>query len=120
MMRVVAMFIASRSIVAISRIVGNEENSSGRWIQSETIRIRTDRAIEKASPMSMRIGGSGRNRIARMATIPSAKPTSRPCFLGNAGERAWICAIVTAVRFGPVARTRHASVLETACQRPSE
>ncbi|MEY9831160.1 hypothetical protein ABIA25_002975 [Sinorhizobium fredii] len=77
MTRVVAMFSARRVIVEISRIVGKDEKSSGRWIHSATIRISTEKAMEKASPKSMRNGGMGRNRIDRIITIPSAKPMSR-------------------------------------------
>ena len=47
------MFSARRSIVAIRSTVGKAEKSSGFWIHSATIRIRTERAIEKASPMSI-------------------------------------------------------------------
>ena len=72
------MLSASRSIVAISSTVGKAEKSSGRWIHSATIRISTDRAIEKARPMSIKTAGTGRNSIVRMATIPIAKPTSVP------------------------------------------
>ena len=76
--RVVAMFSERRSIVAISRMVGKEEKSSGRAIHSDTIRISTDSAMEQASPMSIRKDGIGRNRTQRMTTTPSAKNTSRP------------------------------------------
>ena len=82
-MRVVAMLRDSRSIVAMSSTVGNEEKSSGRWIHSATIRISTESAIEKARPMSMRKAGIGRNSTARMMTMPSAKKMSRP-FLATA------------------------------------
>ena len=81
-MRVVAMLSDSRSIVAISRMVGKDEKSSGRWIHSATIRISTDSAIEKASPISIRKAGIGRNSTARMTTMPSAKKTSRPFLAG--------------------------------------
>ena len=77
-MRVVAMLSDSRSIVAISSTVGKDEKSSGRWIHSATIRISTESAIEKASPMSIRKAGIGRNSTARMMMMPMAKPTSRP------------------------------------------
>ncbi len=77
MTRVVAMFSASRVIVAISRMVGKDEKSSGFWIHSETIRISTEKAIEKASPISIRNGGIGRKRMQMMPMMPRAKPTSR-------------------------------------------
>ena len=76
MSRVVAMLSDSRSIVAISSTVGNAEKSSGFWIQSATIRISTDNAIESASPRSISIAGSGRNSTVRMKTMPTANPTS--------------------------------------------
>ena len=93
-MRVVAMLSDSRSMVAISRTVGKEEKSSGRWIHSATIRISTESAIEKARPMSIRKAGIGRNRTGRMMTMPSAKTTSRPRFrLGSSNwSRSWPCA----------------------------
>src|SRR6478609_6773406 len=76
MTRVVAMFSDRRAIVAIRRMVGKDENSSGFLIHSATIRISTDSAIEKARPMSIRKGGIGRNSTQRMTTMPSAKPIS--------------------------------------------
>ena len=78
MTRVVAMFSARRSSVATSSTVGKAEKSSGRSIHRATIRISTESAIEKASPMSMRKAGIGRKKIDRIATMPMAKPTSRP------------------------------------------
>ncbi len=84
-MRVVAMLSDSRNIVEISRIVGKDEKSSGRWIQSATIRISTEMAIENASPMSMKKAGMGRNSTARMTTMPSAKNTSRAFFATGSG-----------------------------------
>ena len=77
-MRVVAMLSDRRSMVAIKRMVGKDEKSSGRAIHSATIRISTDSAIEKARPTSIRKAGIGRNSTARMTTMPSAKKTSRP------------------------------------------
>ena len=70
MTRVVAMLSDRRSIVAIRSTVGKDEKSSGRWIHSATIRISTENAIEKASPMSIRKAGIGRNRIDRMMMMP--------------------------------------------------
>ncbi len=78
MIRVVAMLSDRRIIVAISRIVGKEEKSSGRRIHSATIRISTEKAIENASPISIRKAGIGRNRMDRMTTMPKAKPMSLP------------------------------------------
>jgi hypothetical protein len=49
----------------------------GFWIQSATIRISTENAIEKASPMSIRNGGIGRNKTQMMTMMPMAKPISR-------------------------------------------
>src|SRR5580693_3609115 len=40
--RVEARLSESRSIVEINRMVGNDENSSGAWMNSEVIRIRID------------------------------------------------------------------------------
>ena len=76
MIRVVATLKASRSIVTMSRIVGKDENSSGRFTHSATMRISTAAAIEKARPASISRGGSGRNSTARISTIPAAKPMS--------------------------------------------
>jgi hypothetical protein len=103
-MRVVAMLRESLSIVAISRIVGKDEKSSGRWIHSATIRISTASAIEKASPISIMKAGIGRNSTDRMTTMPSAKPTSRPLRAGPclgamvsvSAKRSLPCAAATA------------------------
>jgi hypothetical protein len=62
--------------VAIKSTVGKAEKSSGFWIQSATIKISTDRAMENASPMSISTAGSGRNSTVTMKTMPTAKPTS--------------------------------------------
>ena len=79
--RVVAMFSDRRIIVAISKIVGKDEKSSGRWIHSATIRMRIENEIEIASPKSIRIAGSGRNRTMRIEMMPIANPISRvPAF----------------------------------------
>ena len=64
--RVEARLSASRSIVEISRMVGNEENSSGVWMNSAVIRISTDRMIETARNMSSTSDGSGRISTTRM------------------------------------------------------
>jgi hypothetical protein len=80
MSRVVAMLSDRRSSVATSRTVGNDENSSGFSIQSATMRISTESAIESASPRSMRSEGIGRKNTQRIRMIPSAKAISRrPC-----------------------------------------
>ena len=78
MSRVVAMLSDRRSSVATSSTVGKAENSSGRSIHSATIRISTESAIDSASPMSIMKEGIGRKKIDRIATMPMAKPTSRP------------------------------------------
>jgi hypothetical protein len=44
-------------------------------MNSATIRIKTESAIEKAKPMSMRKGGIGRNRMHRIITMPNATGT---------------------------------------------
>ena len=52
--------------------------SSGRWIHSATIRISTERAIERARPKSIRNGGIGRKRMAKdERRCATAKPMSR-------------------------------------------
>jgi hypothetical protein len=67
-----------RSNVATSSTVGKAEKSSGLSIHSATMRISTDTAIENARPRSIRKAGIGRKKIDRMATMPIAKPMSRP------------------------------------------
>ena len=74
------MLSDSRSMVATSRMVGKAENSSGFSIHSETIRISTDRAMEKARPKSIRKAGIGRKKMHRIAMMPKAKKTSRRPF----------------------------------------
>ena len=66
-----------RRIVEMSSTVGKAEKSSGFWIHRETMRMRTEKAIDSARPKSIRKGGMGTKRIARMARMPVAKPTSR-------------------------------------------
>jgi hypothetical protein len=78
MRRVVAIFRDSRNIVATSKMVGKAEKSSGLWIQSATIKIKTDRAMDRARPRSIRIAGIGRKKIDKIATIPIANQRSRP------------------------------------------
>ena len=71
MRRVVAMFSASRNSVASSSTVGKAENSSGFWISSAVIRMRTDSVIEIASRKSSRKGGMGMMSIITNAITPS-------------------------------------------------
>ncbi len=71
-----ARLSASRSMVAISSTVGNEENSSGVWMNSAVIRISTERMIEMARLMSSSAGGSGRISTTRMVSTPMASPRS--------------------------------------------
>ena len=74
--RVEAMFSDSRSMVEISRMVGNDENSSGAWMNSEVIRIRIDTVIEIARNRSSTIEGSGRISTTRMVRTPNASARS--------------------------------------------
>ena len=71
-------------MVAMSSTVGKDEKSSGRSIHNASISTSTDRAIEAARPMSMRTVGTGRNRMARIATTPPANSISRPARPGVA------------------------------------
>ena len=63
-------------MVAISSTVGNEENSSGVWMNSAVIRISTDRMIEMARLMSSSTGGSGRISTTRIVSTPMASARS--------------------------------------------
>ena len=74
----VEMLSASRRMVATRSTVGKAENSSGFWIHSATIRMRTESAIEIASPKSIIIAGTGRKNRHRISTMPTAKPMSLP------------------------------------------
>ena len=76
MSRVEARLSASRSIVAINRTVGKAENSSGAWMNSDVIRISTEKVIEIASEKSSSTGGSGRIRMTRIAIMPTASAIS--------------------------------------------
>ena len=74
--RVEARLSASRSMVAISSTVGKAENSSGAWMNSDVIRISTEKVMEMASAKSSSSGGSGRMSTTRMAIMPTASPMS--------------------------------------------
>ena len=74
--RVEAMFSDSRSMVEINRMVGNDENSSGAWMNSEVIRIRIDTVIEIARNRSSTIEGRGRISTTRMVSTPNASARS--------------------------------------------
>ena len=76
MVRVVARLSASRIIVEISRTVGKELKSRGRWMNSDTIRIRTEKVIEIASEKSSSQRGIGSSSTSRIVTMPSARPIS--------------------------------------------
>ncbi len=74
--RVDAMFSDSRSMVEIRRMVGNDENSSGAWMNSEVIRIRIETVIEIARNRSSMIEGKGRISTTRMVRTPNASARS--------------------------------------------
>ncbi len=76
MRRVEARLSARRSIVDIRSTVGNDENSSGRSMNSATIRMRTEKVIESARLMSSSHGGIGRMRTDRIATTARASAIS--------------------------------------------
>src|ERR1700730_15146465 len=57
-------------MVAISSTVGKAENSSGAWMNSDVIRISTEKMIEMASAKSSSSGGSGRISTTRMVRTP--------------------------------------------------
>src|SRR5512141_1460606 len=63
-------------MVAISSTVGNEENSSGVWMNNAVIRISTDRMIDSARLTSSSTGGSGRISTTRMVSTPTASARS--------------------------------------------
>ena len=98
--RVEARFSDSRSMVEINRMVGNEENSSGAWMNSAVIRIRIDSVIEIARNRSSTIAGSGRISTTRMVRTPKASarsprlrmlPISAEAGKSAAGARALTC-----------------------------
>ena len=74
--RVEARLSDSRSMVEISKMVGNAENSSGVWMNSEVIRIRIDSVIEIARNRSSTTAGSGRISTTKMVRMPSASAIS--------------------------------------------
>src|SRR5580698_9787429 len=78
MSRVVEMLSASLRIVAIRSTVGKAENSSGFWIQSPTIRMRTESAIDSARPKSIITAGTGRKKRQRIRMMPTANAMSLP------------------------------------------
>src|SRR5208337_2042054 len=84
MRRVVEILSARRRTVATRSTVGKAENSSGFWIHSATIRMRTESAIDSARPKSIAIAGTGRKNKHRMRTMPTAKPMSLPPRLAGA------------------------------------
>jgi hypothetical protein len=57
------------------------------------MRIKTENAIEKARPMSIRKGGIGRKRTQMMSIMPRAKPISRTLNDGFVRGNAGGCAI---------------------------
>ena len=63
-------------MVAINSTVGNAENSSGAWMNSDVIRISTEKMMETASEKSSSSGGSGTMRITRMVIMPTASAMS--------------------------------------------
>jgi len=71
-----ARLSARRSIVAINSTVGNELKSSGRSINSEVSRIRTENVIDTASSTSSSTLGKGSTSTTRIATTPTASNTS--------------------------------------------
>ena len=74
--RVEARLSESRSMVEIRRMVGNDENSSGAWMNSDVIRIRIDSVIEIARNRSSTIEGRGRISTTRMVRMPNASARS--------------------------------------------
>ncbi len=74
--RVEARLSESRSMVEISSTVGNAENSSGAWMNSDVIRIRIDSVIEIARNRSRMTGGKGRISTTRMVRMPNASAMS--------------------------------------------
>ena len=67
------MLRESRSIVTISRMVGNELKCRGFSTNNTVIRIMTDRVMEMPRKKSSRKVGRGRIKTTRMAIMPIAK-----------------------------------------------
>jgi hypothetical protein len=89
--RVVAILSDSLVIVAINKMVGNEEKSNGFWIHKATIKINTENAMENARPKSIRNAGIGKNKMESIMTMPRAKPISLPnvSFMGANIASVW-------------------------------
>ena len=62
---------AKRSIVAISRMIGNALSSNGCLIKSIVIRISTEKEIESASEKSSNQVGIGKMSTTKMQMTPS-------------------------------------------------
>ena len=77
--------------VATSRIIGKELNSNGFWMNSEVIRISTEKLIDRASRKSSSQGGIGNIMTTRIRMKPSAMAIS-PRFMADR-TRDWIPAI---------------------------
>ena len=123
--RVDARLSASRSIVAISSTVGNDENSSGAWMNSAVIRISTDRMMEIASAKSSSSGGSGRIRTIRMVKTPIASARSprlarspkRKPGKENPPDCPAVTSVIKAAPFYPVRETRRDATSGSTAQR---
>ncbi len=76
MSRVEARLSASRIIVAMSRMVGKDENSSGRWMKRAVMSTRTEKVIEIASEKSSMKAGIGRIRTTMIVRTPKARARS--------------------------------------------
>ena len=63
-------------MVEINNTVGKAENSSGAWMNSDVIRISTEKVMEIASEKSSKTGGSGRIRMTRIVIMPTASEIS--------------------------------------------
>src|SRR5579863_7838386 len=76
MRRVEARLSDSRSIVEMSSTVGKDENSSGRWMKSATIKMRTEKVIDSAKLISRSQVGIGSISTTKIATTTSANAIS--------------------------------------------
>ena len=83
-----ARLSASRSMVAIRSTVGNEENSSGVWMNSAVIRTSTETVIDTARNRSSTTGGSGRIRTTRIVSTPVASIRSPRLTIAAISRRA--------------------------------